>query len=52
MGPSAESEPETKNAVCVFDTYPHIQYFVDLHSFSEDICTTGVMTRIRAVIPT
>ncbi|PMS23557.1 M14 family metallopeptidase [Paraburkholderia rhynchosiae] len=37
IGPSAESEPETKNAVWMFDTYPHIQYFVDLHSFSEDI---------------
>ena len=33
----AESEPETKNAVWMFDTYPHIRYFVDLHSFSEDI---------------
>ncbi|BFG81355.1 hypothetical protein PTKU46_93890 [Paraburkholderia terrae] len=21
----------------MFDTYPHIRYFVDLHSYSEDI---------------
>lgn len=37
IGPSAESEPETKNAVWMFDTYPNIRYFVDLHSYSEDI---------------
>ncbi|WP_109481842.1 M14 family metallopeptidase [Paraburkholderia sp. C35] len=37
IGPAAESEPETKNAVWMFDTYPNIRYFVDLHSYSEDI---------------
>ena len=34
---SAASEPETKNAVWMFDKFPHIRYFVDLHSYSEDI---------------
>jgi len=37
IGPEAGSEPETKNAVWMFDEYPHIGYFVDLHSYSEDI---------------
>jgi murein tripeptide amidase MpaA len=37
IGPEATSEPETQNAVWMFDTYPDIQYFVDLHSYSEDI---------------
>src|SRR5262249_2368919 len=31
------SEPETKNAVWMLDTYPNIRYFLDLHSYSEDI---------------
>jgi carboxypeptidase T len=37
IGPAAGSEPETKNVVWMFDTFPHIRYFVDLHSYSEDI---------------
>ncbi len=37
IGPQAFSEPETKNAVWLFDQYAHIRYFVDLHSYSEDI---------------
>lgn len=37
IGPAATSEPETKNAVWMFDNFPHIRYFVDLHSYSEDI---------------
>ena len=37
IGPSAASEPETKNAVWMFDKFPNIRYFVDLHSYSEDI---------------
>jgi murein tripeptide amidase MpaA len=37
IGPEAVSEPETKNAVWMFDSFPHIRYFVDLHSYSEDI---------------
>lgn len=37
IGPSATSEPETKNAVWMFDKFPNIRYFVDLHSYSEDI---------------
>jgi murein tripeptide amidase MpaA len=37
IGPSAVSEPETKNAVWMFDKYPNIRYFIDIHSYSEDI---------------
>ena len=37
IGPSAVSEPETKNAVWMFDKYPNIRYFIDVHSYSEDI---------------
>jgi carboxypeptidase T len=37
IGPSAASEPETKNAVWMFDKFPNIRYFIDIHSYSEDI---------------
>src|SRR5262245_8987934 len=37
IGPSAISEPETKNAVWMFDTLPHVRYFIDVHSYSESI---------------
>jgi carboxypeptidase T len=37
IGPKAVSEPETKNAVWVFDQYSNIRYFIDVHSYSEDI---------------
>lgn len=40
IGPTATSEPETKNAVWMLDTYSDIRYFVDLHSYSEDILYT------------
>src|SRR5262249_60672909 len=36
-GTSAGSEPETKNAVWMLDNYPNIRYFIDIHSYSEDI---------------
>jgi murein tripeptide amidase MpaA len=37
IGPSVASEPETRNVVWMFDTFPNIRYFVDVHSFSEKI---------------
>ena len=37
IGPFPMSEPETKNAVWIFDNFPNIRYFVDVHSYSEDI---------------
>jgi len=37
IGPSAASEPETKNAVWMFEQFPDIRYFIDIHSYSEDI---------------
>lgn len=37
IGPGAASEPETKNAVWMFDQFPNIRYFIDIHSYSEDI---------------
>jgi carboxypeptidase T len=36
-GPAAFSEPETQNAKWVFDAFPQVGYFVDVHSYSEDI---------------
>lgn len=36
-GPAAFSEPESKNAKWIFDNFPNIRFFVDLHSYSEDI---------------
>ncbi|GJH18447.1 peptidase M14 [Caballeronia novacaledonica] len=37
IGPEATSEPETRNAVWMLDEFANIRYFVDLHSYSEDI---------------
>ena len=37
IGPAAVSEPETKNAVWMFDSFPNVGYFIDVHSYSEDI---------------
>lgn len=37
IGPGAVSEPETKNAVWLLDQNSDIRYFIDIHSFSEDI---------------
>jgi carboxypeptidase T len=37
IGPNAVSEPETRNVVWMWDTYPNIGYFIDVHSFGEDI---------------
>jgi len=34
-GPAPFSEPETRNLAWLFDTHPHIGYFVDVHSFGE-----------------
>jgi len=36
-GPAPASEPETKNAVWMFDNFANIRYFIDVHSYSEDI---------------
>jgi carboxypeptidase T len=35
IGPGAASEPETKNVVWLFETYPNIRFYVDVHSYSE-----------------
>jgi len=37
IGPSATSEPETQNAAWMFDQFPNIRYFIDIHSYSESI---------------
>jgi hypothetical protein len=36
-GPSAFSEPESRNAKWVFDNFENVAFFVDLHSFGEDL---------------
>lgn len=40
IGPKAVSEPETKNAIWMLDQNPNIRYFIDIHSYSEDILYT------------
>ncbi|HYR87671.1 MAG TPA: M14 family metallopeptidase [Terriglobia bacterium] len=37
IGPAPASEPETKNVVWMLDNFPDIRYFIDIHSYSEDI---------------
>jgi carboxypeptidase T len=37
IGPSPASEPETRNVVSIYEKYPSVAYFMDVHSFSEDI---------------
>jgi len=37
IGPKAASETETKNVIWMFDSFPNIHYFVDIHSYSEVI---------------
>ena len=36
-GTAAFSEPETKNVRWLFETYPHITRFMDIHSYGGDI---------------
>jgi len=36
-GPSAFSEQETKNVRWLLDSFPHTRWFVDIHSYSQDI---------------
>jgi carboxypeptidase T len=36
-GPYAESEPETANVTWLLDRSPTVSYFIDVHSFGEDI---------------
>ncbi len=36
-GPSPFSEPETRNVKWLFDTNPRIRWFLDVHSYAEDI---------------
>ena len=40
IGPSAASEPETKNVVWMFDQFANIGHFMDIHSFAEDVLYT------------
>jgi|RhiMethySRZTD1v2_1073278.scaffolds.fasta_scaffold04669_10 carboxypeptidase T len=37
VGPSAASEPETRNVMWLFDRIPNIRFFIDLHSYGETI---------------
>ncbi len=37
IGPAPFSEPESKNAAWMFDQFPNIGYFIDVHSYAEDI---------------
>ena len=35
IGPSVESEPETRNIVSILDGHSEIRFFVDVHSYSQ-----------------
>ncbi|HEX6702660.1 MAG TPA: M14 family metallopeptidase [Gaiellaceae bacterium] len=35
-GPTAFSEPESRNVRHLLDTFPHVECMIDVHSFSED----------------
>ena len=35
-GPSAFSEPETRNARSLLETFPNVESMIDVHSYSED----------------
>src|SRR5262249_57158676 len=37
IGPAAVSKPETQNVVWLMDNFPNIRFFIDLHSYGEDI---------------
>jgi len=37
IGPEPSSEPETKNVMWMMDQYKHISFFIDVHSYGEDI---------------
>jgi len=37
VGPSPMSEPETKNVVWLFENFSNVRFFIDVHSYSEDI---------------
>ena len=36
-GSAADSEPETKNIHWLFDTYPQIRWYLDIHCYSGDV---------------
>ncbi len=36
-GPAPHSEPETQNVVWLLDRSPSVNFFIDIHSFGEDI---------------
>ncbi|HEV8324329.1 MAG TPA: M14 family metallopeptidase [Myxococcota bacterium] len=37
IGPNAFSEPESKNAKWIFDNFSNLRFFMDLHSYGQDI---------------
>jgi murein tripeptide amidase MpaA len=37
IGPSVQSEPETRNVVSIVDGHPNVRVFVDVHSYAQDI---------------
>ena len=37
VGPSEASEPETRNVMWLFDRFPNIGFFIDLHSYGETL---------------
>lgn len=52
VGPHAASEPETRNAVWMLDTFPNIGYIIDVHSCSEKILYCWSDDLIQTTKPT
>lgn len=45
IGPSPVSEPETKNVVWMFETFPDIRYFIDVTAIRRTFSTVGATIR-------
>jgi hypothetical protein len=50
-GRSPFSEPEARNVAWVFDQFPRLRWYMDIHSAVGDILSPGVTTTIRAQTP-
>ena len=51
-GPSATSEPETKNVVWLLDSYPRIRWYVDVHSAVPVVLHSWGSDQNQSVEPT
>ncbi|GAA2716466.1 MULTISPECIES: M14 family metallopeptidase [Streptomyces] len=52
QGPHAFSEPETRNVRWLLDAYPGTRWFVDVHSYSEDMLYIWGDDENQSTVPT